>query len=141
MIEMNLAANTGADLTPFTQEVERVIAEYPKKPNSLKLGSLSAQAGLGKLYELSYRLPSGDGAHVTLGALHRHFDKNEQEEFVGMIFHPDKSDVRDTLLAANAALIHLLGIAQEFMGLNHYEAEIRDLLLQWAVSRGELGIQ
>jgi hypothetical protein len=140
MIEMNQAANTGADLTPFTQEVTRVMAEYPGKPNSLKLGSLSAQAGLGKLYELSYRLPSGDGAHITLGALHRHFDKNEREEVVGMIFHPDKSDLRATLLAADAALIHLLGLAQEFMGLDEYEAEMRDLLQQWEVSRNELGL-
>lgn len=141
MIEMNQAANTGADLTQFTQEVTRVMAEYPDKPKPLKLGSLSAQAGLGRLYELSYRLPSGDGAHITLGALHRHFNKNEQDELVGMIFHPDKSDLRATLLAANAALVHLLGLAQEFMGLNHYEAEVRDLLLQWAVSRNELGLQ
>ena len=58
-----------------------------------------------------------------------------------MIFNPDKSDLRDTLLAANGALIHLLGLAQEFMSLNHYDAEMRDVLLQWAVSREELGLQ
>ena len=139
MIEMNQAANTGADLTQFTAEAARVMAEYPETPKSLKLGSLSAQAGLGRLYELSYRLPSGDGAHVTLGALHRHLNKNEQAELVGMIFHPDKSDLRATLLAANAALIHVLGLAQEFMGLDHYDAELRDLLMQWAVAGKELG--
>jgi len=143
MIEMNRAARNGRDLTQFEQEVARVKTEYPqeKGPQSIKWASLAAQAGLNKLYELSYRFPSGDGAHVTLGALHRHLNKDEEEKLVGMIFHPDKSDLRDTLLAANAALIHLLGLAQEFMGLNHYEAEIRDLLLQWAVSRDELGLQ
>jgi hypothetical protein len=57
-----------------------------------------------------------------------------------MIFHPDKSDLRATLLAADAALIHLLGLAQEFMGLDEYEAEMRDLLQQWEVSRNELGL-
>jgi hypothetical protein len=93
------------------------------------------------LYELAYRLPSGDGAHVTLGALHRHFEKDEQGQMVGLIFHPDKSDLRSTLLAANAALVHLLGLGNEFMGLSQYEPEIRDLLLQWAVSRQELGLQ
>jgi hypothetical protein len=141
MIEMNQTANTGVDLTRFAEEITRVMSDYPRRPNALKLSSLSAQAGLERLYELSYRLPSGDGAHVTLGALHRHFEKNNQEELVGMIFHPDKSDLRATLLAGNAALVHLLGLAQEFMGLNEYEAEIRDLLLQWKVSRNELGLQ
>jgi hypothetical protein len=43
------------------------------------------------------------------------------------------------LLAANASLIHVLGLAQEFMGLGHYEVEIPDLLLQWVVTRKELG--
>jgi len=139
MIEMNQVAKTGADLAQFEHEVVRVTAEYSDRPNALKLGSLAAQAGLGMLYELSYRLPSGDGAHITLGALHRHFQKDGEDTVVGMIFHPDRSDLRPTLLAANAALVHLLGLAQEFMGLNHYEAEIRDLLLQWAVTRKELG--
>ncbi|KVH47344.1 DUF5677 domain-containing protein [Burkholderia diffusa] len=139
MIEMNLVARTEADLTRFEQEVANVMAEYPDRPNSLKLASLAAQAGLGKLYELSYRFPSGDGAHITLGALHRHLQKDCEDSLVGMIFHPDKSDLRSTLLAANAALIHLLGLAHEFMGLNHYEAEMRDLLLQWEVTRKELG--
>ena len=143
MIETNRSARNDRDLTQFEQEVAKVKAEYPqeKGPQSIKLASLAVQAGLAMLYELSYRFPSGDGAHVTLGALHRHFDKDEQQDFVGMIFHPDKSDLRATLLSANAALIHLLGLAQEFMGLNHYEAEMRDLLLQWAVSREELGLQ
>lgn len=138
MIEMNQMAKTGADLTQFEHEVAKVTAEYGDRPNALKLGPLAAQAGLGKLYELSYRLPSGDGAHVTLGALHRHIQKDGEVAVVGLIFHPDKSDLRSTLLAANAALVHLLGLAQEYMGLNQYEAGVRDLLLQWAVTRKEL---
>ncbi len=143
MIEMNRAEKTGRDLARFEQEVTRVKAEYPlgSGPQSIKWAPLAVQSGLSNLYELSYRFPSGDGAHVTLGALHRHFDKDKQDNFVGMIFHPDKSDLRATLLSLNAALIHLLGLAQEFMGLDHYEAEMRDLLLQWAVSREELGLQ
>ncbi|AJW96826.1 hypothetical protein BM43_5437 [Burkholderia gladioli] len=140
MIELNRQAKTGADLTPFESEVARVKAEYPEeqKPASLKWASMAAQAGLGRLFELSYRLPSGDGAHVTLSALHRHFDKDKEGEIVGMIFHPDKSDLQSTMLAANASLIHALGLVQEFMDLGQYEAEIRDLLLQWSVTRKEL---
>jgi hypothetical protein len=48
---------------------------------------------------------------VTLGALHRHFQKDEEEDVVRMIFHHDKSDLRATLLAAKASLGHLLGLA------------------------------
>lgn len=139
MIEMNQVANSGANLAQFEQERAKIMKEYPNKPNSLKVGALAAQSGLGNLYELSYRFPSGDGAHITLGALHRHFQKNKDDSVIGMIFHPDKSDLRATLLASNAALIHLLGLGQEYMGLNHYEAEIRDLVMQWKVTRKELG--
>jgi hypothetical protein len=143
MIEMNRTTENVAAVERFEQEVARIRAEYPQenRPQSIKWAPLAVQAGLAKLYELSYRFPSGDGAHVTLGALHRHINKDEQDDFVGMIFHPDKSDLRDTLLSANASLIHMLGLAQEFMCLNHYEAEIRDLRLQWIVSREELGFQ
>lgn len=142
-IEMNRAEKNGIDLTPFEHEIEQVKMAYPQenKPQSIKWAPLAKQAGLSNLYELSYRLPSGDGAHVTVGALHRHLNKDKQENLVGMIFHPDKSDLRATLLAANAALVHLLGLAQEFMDLNHYETEIGDLLLQWEVSREELGLE
>lgn len=141
MIEMNRALNSGIDLTRFEHEVAAVTEEYPAKPKSIRWSALAAQAGMPKLYELSYRFPSGDGAHVTLGALHRHFKKDEQGQMVGLMFHPDKSDLRSTLLAANASLIHLLGLATEFMELPQYESEIRDLLLQWAVSRAELGLE
>ncbi|MCO5412827.1 DUF5677 domain-containing protein [Ralstonia mojiangensis] len=138
MIELNRQAGANADMTRFETEVARVNLEYPRGPQSLRYNSLAHQAGLGSLYELAYRLPSGDGAHITLGALHRHVDKNGEDEFVGMIFHPDKSDLGATLLAANAALLHLLGLAQEYMGLNAFEAEMRDLLLQWQVTRDVL---
>lgn len=143
MMELNRQARTDADMTRFEEEVARVNSEYPPEryprgPQSLRYNSLAQQADLGSLYELAYRLPSGDGAHITLGALHRHVDKNGEDEFVGMLFHPDKSDLGSTLLAANAALLHMLGMAQEYMGLNAFEAELRDLLLQWQVTRDSL---
>ena len=78
MIEINEMTKSGIDLSRFRQEVETVKAEYAE-PRSLKWAPLAVQVGLSNLYELSYRLPSGDGAHVTLAALHRHFDKDEHE--------------------------------------------------------------
>ena len=141
MIELNQVENNEVDLSRFEQEIADVMAEYPAKPHSVNFATLAVAAGLTQLYELSYRFPSGDGAHITLGALHRHLKKDDEGYFDAMIFHPDKSDLRETLLAANAALIHLLGLAQELMGLNHYEAELRDLLMQWTVTREELGLQ
>jgi hypothetical protein len=121
MIQMNLAGKAGADLTPFEHEVGKIMAEYPNKPHSIVWSSLAVQAGLERLFELAYRFPSGDGAHMTLGALHRHY--KEEGGVTQTVFHPDKSDLRSTLLAANASLVHLLGLAQEFMGLADYEAE------------------
>jgi Family of unknown function (DUF5677) len=139
MVHMNRDGNTGVDLTPFEQEVAKVMVEYPNKPHSIVWSSLAVQAGLAKLFELAYRFPSGDGAHMTLAALHRHY--KEADGVTQTIFHPDRSDLRSTLLAANASLVHLLGLAHEFMGMVEYEAEMRDLLLQWTVSRNELGLQ
>lgn len=143
MIELSRQAKTVTDLAQFEAVVARVNSEYPQEkyprgPQSLRYNALAQQADLVRLYELGYRLPSGDGAHVTLGALHRHVDKNGEDELVGMIFHPDKSDLEVTLLAANAALLHMLGLAQEYMGLNAFEAELRDLVLQWQVNRDAL---
>lgn len=139
VIEMNTGLANGIDLTPFQNEVAAVNATYPARPNSIKWTSLATQSGMANLYELAYRLPSGDAAHVTLGALHRHILKGQDDVLEGLVFHPDNSDLRSTLLAANASLVHLLGLAHEFMGLGLYEPEIRDLLLQWVVSRAELG--
>ncbi|MCY0852559.1 hypothetical protein [Cupriavidus sp. D39] len=42
------------------------------------------------------------------------------------------------LLSANAAMIHLIGLAVDFMGLKGYEAESRELLLHWTVVKHEL---
>ncbi len=139
MIQMNRDGNTGVDLALFEQEVAKVLAEYPNRPHSIVWSSLAVQGGLTKLFELAYRFPSGDGAHMTLAALHRHY--KEENGVTQTIFYPDRSDLRSTLLAANASLVHLLGLAHEFMGMDEYEAEMRDLLLQWAVSRNELGFQ
>jgi hypothetical protein len=133
MLEIN--ANTGKEelLARFEAEKAQIVAEFGKEPKQLKLGPLAKAAGMELLYELSYRLTSGNGAHATIGAFERHMRADKDGYLDQYVFAPDASDMRSTLLAANAAMIHLIGLAVEFLGMGSYEAESRDLLLHWKV--------
>lgn len=137
MLEMNAGSKDKQMLATFQHEKTEIEARFGK-PNSLKIGALAEQSGAQLLYELSYRLPSGDGAHATLGSFQRHMRTNKDGHLNQFFFSPDASDMRATLLCANAAMIHLIGYAVDLMGLKSYEAESRDLILHWQVIKDEL---
>ena len=118
------------ELEEFKQISTTIKAQYSEKPEGIKYTSLAVQVNLEELYEISYRNMSGNGAHVTLGALIRHISKDEAEDFYQMIFHPDKSDLCSTLFAANRSLFSLLKLAQESMGLIEYKQVLCEIELQ-----------
>lgn len=135
VIELN-AGNKNADLTKFHEQKKEVESKY-NDPRALKYASLAAQCGLTNLFELAYRLPSGNAAHATIPAFQRHI-KQDPDGHLRFEYGPDDSDMRSTLLAANFAMISLIGIAVDFMDLKKYDAETRDLVLHWKVVEGEL---
>lgn len=137
VLEMNAGSKDAKQLARFEQEKAEIEAEFGK-PNPLKLGSLAVQSDNQLLYELSYRLTSGNGAHATLGSFRRHIKAGKDGHLDQYFFSPDVSDMRSTLLSANAAMIHLIGLAVDIMGLKSYEPESRDLILHWQVIREEM---
>lgn len=102
MLELNAGNQDGDQLARFRARKAEIEAKFTK-PRPLKLGSLAQQAGMTLLYELSFRLTSGNGAHATLGALRRHIRAGEDGYVDQYFFSLDTSDMRATLLSANAA--------------------------------------
>lgn len=137
MLAINAKSGNAELLARFENEKAEIVAEFGE-PRPLKLWPLAQQTGLEMLYELSYRFLSGNGAHATIGAFQRHMAPGKDGHLDQYVFSPDASDMRSTLLSANAAMIHLIGLAVDFMGLNGYEAESRELLLHWTVVKPEL---
>ncbi|MBB3261283.1 DUF5677 domain-containing protein [Paraburkholderia sp. WP4_3_2] len=133
LLELNAKSGDEKALARFEAEKAKLVAEFGTDPKSLNYDSLARQAGLELLYELSYRHTSGNGAHATVAALERNMSADENGYFDGYRFGPDFSDMRSTLQAANAAMIHLIGLAVDHLGLKSYDAETRDLVLHWKV--------
>ena len=139
MIEINHNNPDQQVVARYVQERDAIRAEYQDpRPRGLRIDGLAGQTGLKMLYELAYRLPSGNGAHATLGALRRHMVEDADGRPQGYNYNPDASDLRATMLAANAGMIHLIGLAVDSMGMKGYEPESRDLVHHWMVTKREL---
>jgi hypothetical protein len=105
---------------------------YPgRKPKSMNWDSAARTAGAKHLYDMVYRLHSGNAAHATLGALDRHLVPDEANQLSGFKYHPDKSDLNSTLFAANAAMAQLLGFMVEWFPLDKYHDELTACIAQW----------
>jgi hypothetical protein len=119
------------------QEVAEIKAEYPD-PKPLRISALADATDMKKLYEVSFRFPSGNGAHATLGAFRRHIEEGKDGHVDKYVFNPDASDMRQTLLSATIAMMNLIGLTIHWMEMKDYEAEFRDLALHWKVIRADL---
>jgi len=140
MLEMNAASDDDELLASLETKKMAIEAAFGK-PQWLVYAKLAKDAGLEKLFELSYRLTSGDAAHATLGAFRRHIRPGQDGHLDQYFFSPDASDMRATLLSANFAMIHLIGLGIGHMGLNDvkdYAAEANYLLVEWAVVKDRL---
>lgn len=104
MLEINAGSGKEELLARYEEEKAQIFAEFGNDPRPLKLAPLAHEAGLDLLYELSYRLTSGNGAHATIGAFERHMVADKDGYLDQYVFAPDASDMRSTLLAANAAM-------------------------------------
>jgi hypothetical protein len=133
LLEINAKSGDEKALARFEAEKAKVVAEFGKEPKDLKLSPLANKVGLELLYEISFRLTSGNAAHATIGAFERHMRADEHGYFNEFVFAPDASDMRATLLAANAAMVNLIGLAVDCLGMNSFAAETVDLVLHWKV--------
>ena len=125
------------DYSLTTGQVERmqevvaaVDAEYPNGTTSIKWEPLAKASDTHSLYQIAYRLTSGDGAHVTVGSMSRNVIDGD-DGTLGFRFHPDKSDLAETLFTATASLIQLLGFAVERMGVVSFREEVEAMSKRW----------
>lgn len=137
-----LEANHGAPaeaLKRYRDEIQDVKDEFGDKPKSIDWSDIARRTGLANLYTLAYRYPSGDGAHITMQSLSRHATQDADGFLTGFVYHPSKTDLLQTLTAANTAMVAVITLARNYMRLDSYGGELMDLLMQWEISKHELG--
>jgi hypothetical protein len=110
-------------------EVDRSYGQ--RKPRPINWDRSARRAGLKGLYDMVYRLASGNAAHVNLGSLNRHIIPDSNYQLAGFKFHPDKTDLRSTLFAANASMLHLLGLMVDWFPLARFQDELRACIDRW----------
>lgn len=130
---LELGQRRGHDVQRFEQALAQISVEYPQGPRWLNWAGLASEVGLDTLFYLAYRQTSGDAAHATLHALHRHAEIGDKGDLHSFIFNPTAEGVVPTLKAGMAGMVHLLGLAVNEMGMEHYEADVINLLLEWRV--------
>jgi len=113
--------------------LNEIAGKYPdRKPKAMNWDSAARKAGLKALYDMVYRLASGNAAHITLGSLERNVLPDETKTQVGGFkYHPDKSDLGSTLFAANATMAHLLGFMVDWFSLSNYHDELTECITRW----------
>lgn len=133
IIQMNVVGKTGADMSPFEQEVKEVVAQYGDKPRSIKWSALAHEVGVGNIHEAAHRFTSGDAAHATLESLNRHVQVKEGGDLHQFIFNPMDDDLGWTFRAGLASMVKLMELAVAKMGANQFERELQNLILELRV--------
>lgn len=134
MIE--LGRKRGLDASKHEEMIAHIEAEYPRAqwpngPQSIKWGSLAEEMGLGTLYQLAYRQPSGDAAHASLESLQRHIMVDADGNLESFDFNPRDADVRTTLKAGMAGMVQLFNFANAELELHQFNAELTNIMAGW----------
>lgn len=94
-------------------KAELMVAETKKftgvqKPAPLDLRKLAEDAGVIRLYNLSYRYPSGDSAHSTLIAFRQHIHLDHAAKTHTLVFQPSTRSLKITLTNLHITMLTLL---------------------------------
>ena len=129
-----------AEMTP--QQVDDIKAKiadidknYPEtkkiKGDPISLDTLARTAGVNALYNVVYRLTSGDAAHTSIDALNRHVRADEQQKILGLKFGPEVGDLPHTLSDAMSVLGHALLAVLELFALSQFSANLDQCIASW----------
>lgn len=129
---LKLENDANANVATYDAVIAEVEAAYPKGQglSGIKWQKLAEEVGLVPLYEAAYRFTSGDSAHATLAALARHMEADGEGFLEAYDFNPSADDLRSTIRPAIVAMLNLMELAMTNLGLPHYEADMRYLLLE-----------
>jgi uncharacterized protein DUF5677 len=95
-----------------------------QKLRAINWAEMAERAGLRGLYDMVYRLTSANAAHFSIDAAQRHIITDDNNNVGGFRYYPDKSDLGSTLFAANACILHGLGIIVEWFSMAEYSNEL-----------------
>jgi hypothetical protein len=122
------------------QVIDEIRKEYGTKgPRAINWESKARCGGTVDLYNLAYRLTSGDGVHTTMPSLERFFSQGTEGKPSGFKFHPDKSDIESTLFLACSAMLHVLGSVTDWFGLEAHHDELRACIGRWKQTTASTG--
>lgn len=90
---------------------------------SINLRELAKEVGMDPLYEVVYRMLSGDAAHPSIASIERHFGRNDSGQVEKLIFSPQRDGMEKVLSAAIVAFLAAL----EALGCVFPEHDIRTM--------------
>lgn len=100
-------------------------ALYPEKgrPKGIVWKDCADSAGLTTLYNLFYRGPSGNAAHVNANALNRHIVADDGGDVIALCFEPESDGIDQLLSNLVTVALHLVELVHAWSPLPE---EIRD---------------
>lgn len=105
-----------------TQQRARIEADFPKR-RTINVHTIAKKTGLEVFYELAYRYPSGDAAHATFMAFHRHLKATKHGRNT-LHFGPDNRELPHALHALNLAVFILVRLTVEYLGRKDAKEEL-----------------
>lgn len=120
------------DLQRIKAAIAEIDSRYPdKKPSDINLADVAVSIQGTALYNIFFRIMSGDSAHSTLDSLTRHVISDANGDITGLTFGPQLSDLEDTLSATISVLLHVLDSVIESFDLAAFRSELARLIQRW----------
>jgi hypothetical protein len=97
---------------------------------------VAGEAEFRELYDLLYRPMSGDGAHLTLTALNRHFGEATASQEAFLKFGPESDELDDVMQAAATVILHAFEATNRIFSGTNEDKRIHGFLRRYESLRG-----
>lgn len=125
------------DVELLKTTVDEINAQYrDRKPTDIDLHDVAASVGGMMLYNIFFRMMSGDAAHGTLNSLVRHVATDKGGNITGLRFGPQLDDLACTLSATATVLLFVLDAAIESFALAEFRPRLDTCLESLKASEG-----
>jgi len=127
---LGLEGLTPEQSAPFQAAVDAQRVRGRAAP-SVNWEQLAKSADMELMYIHCYRLPSGDSAHATAGALDRHRAPPLADGTPRFHFMPDDTDLEETLFIATTPVLAMLDLCTKELGMTSIAPETIALSRMW----------
>jgi Family of unknown function (DUF5677) len=129
----SLAFFSQEQVNNINQTVDEIRARYqPRTPAGISWEQAARTAGMTDLYITTYRLTSGDAVHVTLSAMDRHLEPNDQGAVGTLTFRPETRQLAHALSIASNSLLHAIEAMLRIFQTESFEQTLRIQMERWA---------